>query len=84
MALPHEKARALARLENETPIPTDGAALFKIRQEAGAILSEAKGRAPASSELLGTTIDEVGRSYYEYLRRRSLRRAVGRGLLRSM
>ncbi len=78
MALRQEKARALARLEAETPMPTDDVALLKIRQEAGAIISEAKERGSASSELLGATIDEVGRNYYEYLRRRPLRRAVSR------
>jgi|tagenome__1003787_1003787.scaffolds.fasta_scaffold17221603_1 hypothetical protein len=61
------RARARAQLQTETPAPLDDGTLLKIQEEAAAIIREAKGRSPSSSELVASAIDDVSRSYYKYL-----------------
>ena len=73
------RARARAQLQSETPAPLDDAMLLKIQEEAAAIIREAKGRSPSNSGPRGANaIDDVGRSYYDYLLRRRCRRPNSR------
>ena len=81
MPLRQERARARARaqLQSESPAPPDDAALLKIQEEAAAIIREAIDRSPSGSDPQGASaIDDVGRSYYEYLLRRRCRRPNSR------
>ena len=63
------RARARARLEQETPI-ADDASLLAWQEEAAAIVRDAKhGRRPGSDELALSVLNEVARSYFRHARR---------------
>ena len=65
-----ESARARARLA-ETPAPVDEDSLRKVQDEAAAIVREAqRNRSPSWRDPLASVVDDVGRSYYQYLMRR--------------
>jgi hypothetical protein len=61
------RARARARLRQETPI-ADDASLLAWQEEAAAIVRDAKCRS-GSDELPSAVIDEVARSYFRHVRR---------------
>jgi len=61
-----DRARARAMLEAETPRPLDECTLLKVEEEAAVVLREAKGA--FSNE--PTAINDVNRSFYQYLLRR--------------
>jgi hypothetical protein len=72
----NESALARAKLENETPAPVDDGSLLKVQEEAAAIIREAQDRNPSSSdEFVASAIDDVNRSYYNYLIYRRCRRS---------
>jgi len=69
-----ERARARARLQAETPAPVDDGSLLSVQEEAEAIIHEAKGRSPSTAkELAASAINDVSRSYYQYLMERRCR-----------
>lgn len=74
-----ERTRARARLA-QTPAPVDNDSLRKIEEEAVAIIREAKQRrSHGSEELLARAVDDVSRSYCQYLMRRHRGRAPPNG-----
>jgi hypothetical protein len=63
------RARAQARLQQETPI-ADDASLLAWQEEAAAIVRDAKQRHwSESDELPSTVLDDVARSYFRHARR---------------
>jgi hypothetical protein len=70
--MPSRNERKRARAHRaETPSPVDDDNLRKVEEEAGAIIREAQGnRSPCSMDLLTSAVDDVSRSYYQYLMRR--------------
>jgi hypothetical protein len=64
------RARARARLQQETPI-ADDASLLPLQEEAASIVREAKRREPlGTNELLSAVIDEVARNYFRHTHQR--------------
>jgi hypothetical protein len=62
----HARAQARVRLQQETPI-ADDASLLPLREEAAAIVCEAKSRDPSgTNELVSAVLDEVARSYFRH------------------
>jgi hypothetical protein len=75
-----ERERARARLA-ETPAPDNRDDLRKFEEEAATIIRQAGGhRSPSSTELLASAVDDVSRSYYQYLMIRPLHRGRRRPL----
>jgi hypothetical protein len=71
----NESTRAIARLEQETPI-SDEASLLQLQQQAADYVREAKRRAPLEhDELVSSVLDAVARDYFRHAIRRQLRRA---------
>jgi hypothetical protein len=66
-----ESALARAKLQTEAPVPKDQDRLRAAGEQAAALIEEAKGLSRATSqELLDRSVDNVSRSYYQYLMRR--------------
>jgi len=61
------RARARARLQQETPI-ADDASLLAWKEEAAAIVRDANSRS-GSNELSSTVLGEVARSYFRHVHR---------------
>jgi hypothetical protein len=61
------RAQAAACLQQETPI-ADDASLLAWKEEAAAMVRDAKGRS-GSDELPLMVLDAVARSYFRYVRR---------------
>ena len=59
------RARARAWLESQAPAPPDDETLQKAREEAAAIVREAKGDGASHAD--AHAIDDLSQSYYEYL-----------------
>jgi hypothetical protein len=65
----YARARARARLHQETPI-ADDVSLLAWQEEATAIVRDAKQRRGSESdELPSTVLDEIARSYFRHARR---------------
>jgi hypothetical protein len=63
------RARARARLQQETPI-ADDASLLAWKEEAVAIVRDAtRGRRSGSDELALTVLEKVARSYFRHVHR---------------
>jgi hypothetical protein len=77
MPSPNAKARALARLQLETPI-SDDASLHKLEQQAADAIREAKRLHPSEPEaLICSVLDAVARDYFRHaVRKRSRVRRV--------
>jgi hypothetical protein len=66
MSSRNERARARARLRQETPI-ADDARLLPWQEEAAALVRDAKRRDPSGTdELVSTVLDEVARNYFRH------------------
>ena len=66
MSSRNESARALARLQLETPI-SDDASLHKLQEQVADYVREAKHRDPSEpNELISTVLDEVARDYFRH------------------
>ena len=66
MSSRNESARALARLQLETPI-SDDASLPKLQEQVADYVREAKHRDPSEpNELISTVLDEVARDYFRH------------------
>ena len=62
----NEPARALARLQLETPI-SDDANLLNLQKRVEDFVREAKHRDPSEpNELISTVLDEVARDYFRH------------------
>jgi hypothetical protein len=61
------RARARARLQQETPI-ADDASLLAWKEEAAAIIRDANSRS-GSNELSSTVLGETARSYFRHVHR---------------
>jgi hypothetical protein len=62
----NESARALARLQLETPI-SDNANLLNLQKQAEDFVREAKRRDPSEpNELVSTVVDTVARDYFRH------------------
>jgi hypothetical protein len=66
-----QSALARAKLQTEAPAPLDQDRLGAAQEQAAALIKEARGLSRATSqELLDRSVDDVSRSYYQYLMRR--------------
>jgi hypothetical protein len=71
----NESARALARLQLETPI-SDDANLLNLQKQVEDFVREAKHRAPSEpNELVSTVVDTVTRDYFRHAILKQRRRA---------
>jgi hypothetical protein len=71
----NEPARALARLQLETPI-SDDANLLNLQKQVEDFVREAKHRAPSEpNELVSTVVDTVARDYFRHAILKQRRRA---------
>jgi len=71
----NESARALARLQLETPI-SDDANLLKLQAQVADYVREAKRRDPSEpNELVSTVVDTVARNYFRHAILKQRRRA---------
>jgi hypothetical protein len=78
----NESARALARLQLETPISND-ANLFNLQKQVEDFVREARRRDPSEpNELVSTVVDTVARDYFRHamLKQRRLASLKGRRL----
>jgi hypothetical protein len=72
----NESARALARLQLETPI-SDDANLLNLRKQVEDFVHAAKRRDPTEpNELVSTVLDMVARGYFRHAILRQRRRAL--------
>src|SRR5216117_2464432 len=81
----NESARALARLQLETPI-SDDANLLKVQAQVADYVREAKRRDPLEpNELVSTVVDTVARNYFRHaiLKQRRRARASPKGVARN-
>jgi hypothetical protein len=75
MSSRNESARALARLQLETPI-SDDAHLHKLQAQVADFVREAKRSDPSEpNELVSTVVDTVARDYFRHVILRQRRRA---------
>ena len=77
----NESARALARLQLETPISND-ANLLNLQKQVEDFVREAKRRDPSEpNELVSTVVDTVARDYFRHaiLKQRRLASLKGAG-----
>ena len=77
----NESARALARLQLETPI-SNGANLLNLQKQVEDFVREARRRDPSEpNELVSTVVDTVARDYFRHaiLKQRRLASLKGAG-----
>ena len=71
----NELTRAIARLQQETPI-SDDASLLELQEQAESYVREAKRRAPSEGdELVSAVLDAVARDYFRHAVRKQRARA---------
>ena len=76
----NESARALARLQLETPISND-ANLLNLQKQVEDFVREAKRRDPSEpNELVSTVVDTVARGYFRHAIQKQRRLASPKGV----
>ena len=72
----NESLRSLARLESQTPLPSD-ADTVKLQEQVQEYVREAKRRAPSKSgEMVSTVLDRVARDFFRRHLQKKTRRPV--------
>ena len=72
----NESMRSLARLESQTPLPSD-ADTDKLREQVQDYVQEAERRAPSKSgEMVSTVLDRVARDLFRHHLQKKTRRSA--------